>query len=106
MQEYRDLKTGRFLPGNKAAKGNRGNRYPKYRNKNAEKHGFYSRFKQAEILEDGYLYIILGRWSPSHSFSIRVSPEQYQLGEQGRIKVNDFIASILEKLDIEITDFK
>ena len=30
---------GRFLPGNQVAKGNRGNRQPKYGNKNAFKHG-------------------------------------------------------------------
>ena len=30
---------GRFLPGNQVAKGNRGNRKPKYGNSNALKHG-------------------------------------------------------------------
>lgn len=30
---------GRFLPGNQIARGNKGNRKPKYGNKNALKHG-------------------------------------------------------------------
>lgn len=32
-------KLGRFLPGNQVAKGNRGNRKPKFGNTNALKHG-------------------------------------------------------------------
>lgn len=33
---------GRFLPGNSIAVGNKGNTNPKYNNKNAIKHGFFS----------------------------------------------------------------
>ncbi|TWS94568.1 hypothetical protein [Streptococcus sp. sy018] len=35
---------GRFLPGNQVAKGNKGNRQPKYGNKNALKHGLNQRY--------------------------------------------------------------
>ncbi|HEM6577781.1 hypothetical protein [Streptococcus orisratti] len=35
---------GRFLPGNQAAVGNRGNRKPKYGNNNAMKHGLYHQY--------------------------------------------------------------
>lgn len=35
---------GRFLPGNQVARGNRGNRQPKYGNNNAMKHGLYNRY--------------------------------------------------------------
>lgn len=37
----RDSVTGRFLPGNRAAVGARGNRCSKWGNKNALKHGHY-----------------------------------------------------------------
>ncbi|MCY7110831.1 hypothetical protein MK435_08185 [Streptococcus oralis] len=39
----RDVR-GRFLPGNQVARGNRGNRQPKYGNNNAMKHGLYNRY--------------------------------------------------------------
>lgn len=35
---------GRFLHGNQVARGNRGNRKPKYGNNNAMKHGLYNRY--------------------------------------------------------------
>lgn len=38
----RDAK-GRFLPGNTAAQGNRGNIKPKYGNQNAKKHGLFAK---------------------------------------------------------------
>ena len=43
----RDVR-GRFLPGNQVARGNRGNRQPKYGNNNAMKHGLYSQLKQGQ----------------------------------------------------------
>lgn len=54
----RDPKTRRFLPGNKAAVGNRGNRKPKWRNKNALKHGFFQQvFISMCVDDDGWLKI-------------------------------------------------
>ena len=44
MRQERDPKTGRFIRGNQAARGNRGNTKPKWGNRNAIKHGFYSDF--------------------------------------------------------------
>lgn len=46
---------GRFLPGNKVAKGNKGNRYPKWGNKNAVKTGEYETI--AYVNEEGCLVI-------------------------------------------------
>ncbi|MEH7081059.1 hypothetical protein V7101_21055, partial [Bacillus velezensis] len=48
---------GRFLPGNRAAVGNKGNKKPKYGNKNAFKHGLCSSFTWVEPDEDGRMLI-------------------------------------------------
>lgn len=55
----RDRKTGRFMPGNKIAVGNKGNREPKWRNRNAVKHGFDSLYKECWI-EDEQLHVVNG----------------------------------------------
>lgn len=51
---------GRFLSGNKAAVGNRGNRKPKYGNRNAMKHGLYETLIYPRIREDGSIVLIKG----------------------------------------------
>ena len=48
----RDPQTGRFLSGNQAAVGNKGNRNPKWRNKNAFKHGLYANGRLIQALKD------------------------------------------------------
>lgn len=53
---------GRFLPGNQLAKGNKGNRYPKWGNKNALKHGLYE--TRVYINQAGYLVIGRGDQPP------------------------------------------
>jgi hypothetical protein len=60
----RDPKTGRFLKGNKAAVGNRGNTNPKWGNKNAMIHGFYASYVICKVRDDGNL-LVSARGKPS-----------------------------------------
>lgn len=55
----RDPRTGRFLPGNQIARGNKGNRLPKWGNKNAVVTGEHERI--AVILDDGTVFVSYGR---------------------------------------------
>jgi len=68
----KDPVTGRFLPGNKIAKGNKGNRRPKYGNTNALKHGMYKRI--AMVANNGWLVIDQGpyraKWFPPGTFEL------------------------------------
>ncbi|WP_338754879.1 hypothetical protein [Bacillus sp. FJAT-52991] len=68
----RDPKTGRFLPGNKAAVGNRGNCNPKWGNKNAVKHGFYETITIMKVQDDGWLFIF-----QSGAGAVRINPDAY-----------------------------
>ncbi|MGM7637600.1 hypothetical protein [Bacillus sp. Hm123] len=68
----RDQKTGRFLSGNKVAVGNRGNRNPKWGNKNAVKHGFYETITIMEVQDDGRLLIF-----QSGAGAVRINPSAY-----------------------------
>jgi uncharacterized protein YjcR len=81
---------GRFLPGNKAAKGNKGNRNPKWNNKNAVKHGFYQDFILAKLREDGNLHLI------KRGSSVVVGPTGYIREEDGRIRLRDDIVQELK----------
>jgi hypothetical protein len=89
----RDPKTGRFLPGNQLAVGNRGNCKPKWGNKNALKHGFYRNFILPTIQEDGSLFLYKTGINP-----VVISPEGFFLDEEGAIWVHDDIISKLEKM--------
>lgn len=91
----RDPKTGRFLPGNKAAVGNRGNRKPKWGNKNAVKHGMYSEIFLPKI-SDGYLYLI------SQYNIMRLKPEYFYQDSEGLIWIHDKAVPVLEGLGIEL----
>lgn len=88
----RDPKTGRFLPGNKAAVGNRGNRKPKWGNKNAQKHGFFSSFIMPRILDDGRLLLYKRGQNP-----IVIRPEGFFIDEEGAIWIeNNIVAKLAE----------
>ena len=91
----RDPATGRFLPGNKIALGNKGNQNPKWGNKNAEKHGYYSKVKLASVGEDGYLWIHL-----NHRHAIRVRPNHFSRDGAGHIKLSDYTSSVLAKMGV------
>ncbi|MGG4462630.1 hypothetical protein ABEO79_00235 [Micromonospora provocatoris] len=54
----RDQATGRFMKGNTASIGNKGNRNPKWGNKNAVKHGLYETVILPKILDNGNLSLI------------------------------------------------
>lgn len=91
----RDPKTGRFLPGNKTAVGNRGNRKPKWGNKNAMTHGMYAEIFLPRI-RDGYLYLI-------SQYSIMcLKPDYFYQDQDGLIWVHDEVVPILEGLGIEL----
>jgi uncharacterized protein YjcR len=89
----RDPKTGRFLSGNKAAVGNKGNRLPKWGNKNAVKHGFYQTFIIPSIGEDGNLYL----YKKSVGYTV-IPPNGFFKDEEGRIWIRDDITTKLEEM--------
>lgn len=97
----RDLKTGRFLPGNKAAVGNKGNTNPKFGNKNAFKHGFYATHQVARFTQDGELEIFT-----SKGVAYRVAQDYFFVDEQGRVRVHDKVSRMLEKMGVrfEVTE--
>lgn len=95
----RDPVTGRFLPGNKIAVGNRGNRNPKWGNKNAFKHGFYGHVQLHKFDKDGCLYVFFNR-----NFAYKVTPDQYFHDEQGRLRIHNNTSRILEKLGVPLSD--
>lgn len=88
----RDPNTGRFLPGNKIAVGNSGNRHPKYGNKNAMKHGLYASFTYAIVRNDGNLWVFA---QGKQGFVI--SPKGFIRDEDGSIRIRDDIATKLEE---------
>lgn len=93
----RDPKTGRFLPGNKLAKGNKGNTQSKYGNKNALKHGFFAKHQLAHFTPEGDLEIFTGK-----GFAYRVEPDYYFIDEQGRIRLHDKVSTLLEQLGVRL----
>lgn len=97
----RDPKTGRFLPGNKAAVGNRGNTNPKWGNKNALKHGFFATHQLARITKDGELEIFT-----SKGVAYRVAKDYFCVDELGRVRVHDKVSSMLKKMGVrfEVTE--
>lgn len=91
----RDPKTGRFLPGNKASVGNRGNRNPKWGNKNALKHGFFADNQLAKINENGELEIFTSR-----GVAYRIDPRYFFMDDQDRLRVHDKVSNMLEKMGV------
>ena len=95
----RDPQTGRFLPGNRIAVGNKGNRNPKYGNKNSIKHGLYGVIAPVIRLRNDFLYIAISRAS-----IIRLYPDEFFCYEDGNIAIRDDIAEQLEKLGVSLSD--
>lgn len=93
----RDPKTGKFLPGNKTALGNRGNTKPKWGNENAVKHGLFAKQPLPKITKDGKLEIITGK-----AVNYTVHPDFYFIDQQGRVWLHDVVADKLEKMGIEL----
>ncbi|MDP4085796.1 MAG: hypothetical protein Q8934_14415 [Bacillota bacterium] len=94
----RDPKTGRFLLGNQIAVGNKGNRKPKWGNKNAIKHGAYGLITPlAKVHNDGNLYIWISRKTV-----IKIAPEGFIKYEDGRIAIRDDIAPLLEERGVKL----
>lgn len=86
----RDPKTGKFVSGNKVAVGNKGNRKPKLRNRNAVKHGYTSVYKRCWILEDGRLCIEMG--ASNHNTDVITFEEgDYELQKDGSIRMGEGI---------------
>ncbi|MBO1005775.1 hypothetical protein [Pseudogracilibacillus auburnensis] len=93
----RDPETGRFLPGNKIAKGNKGNCSPKWGNKNALKHGFFAKHQLARITQEGELDVFTGK-----GVAYRIAPDYYFVDEQGRVRLHDKVANMLEKMGVKL----
>ncbi|OKL35497.1 hypothetical protein [Domibacillus mangrovi] len=89
----RDPKTGRFLPGNQVAAGNRGNQKPKWGNKNAVKHGFYQTFIVPKMQSDGSLHLY-----KKGVDIVAIQPEGYRLEEDGSISIRDDVAAVLDEM--------
>ncbi|MCM3800031.1 hypothetical protein M4A92_15660 [Caldibacillus thermoamylovorans] len=88
----RDPKTGRFLPGNKIAVGNRGNCKPKWGNKNALKHGFFQNMTCYEFLNDGRLKLF-----NRYGNHVIISRPGYMIDEEGCVRIHDaFIPKLRE----------
>lgn len=84
-------KLGRFAPGNQIAVGNKGNRNPKWGNKNAVKHGFYEKLTIWTVDPGGWLNISVLKGAPAR---IRIHPDDFFVDEEGvHIRLD-----ILEKL--------
>ncbi len=73
---------GRFLPGNQAAVGNRGNRKPKYRNKNALKHGFHETLIYPTTLDDDSIVLVKGNGRGISM--LRMNPDYCYVDDDGK----------------------
>lgn len=81
----RDKSTGRFITGNKAAIGNRGNTNPKWKNRNAVKHGFSGAIKPCWIDNEGKLNVLMGRGRDRSYLIVRHSPGMFRVNEEGEV---------------------
>lgn len=93
----RDPKTGRFLPGNQIAVGNRGNRSPKWGNKNAVKHGFFAKYQLARFTQEGELEVFT-----SKGVAYRIHPDYYFIDDQDRVRLHDKVSNMLEKMGVRL----
>lgn len=81
--------TGRFLTGNKVAAGNSGNRKSKWGNRNAVKHGFFSRIMPPHVGRDGWLHI--------YHANIRISPSAFYIANNAIYIRQDILDILKEK---------
>lgn len=79
---------GRFVQGNQAAKGNKGNKKPKWGNSNAVTSGQYIRYSGLSE-RDGFVYVIADHYSVGV-----LDPNQYYI-DNGQIYVSDELAASL-----------
>lgn len=94
----RDPKTGRFLTGNRAALGNKGNTRPKWGNKSALKHGIAGIGATPLLLErEDALYVFVSKKN-----SIRINNEHYIKNEDGSISFHDDVVPVLESFGIQL----
>jgi hypothetical protein len=93
----RDSLTGRFLPGNQIARGNRGNRKAKWGNKNALKHGLFGISEPLVKYKDGKLQFFV-----SLNRIITIDPKGYFEDERGRIWIRNDVANELVKLGVKL----
>jgi hypothetical protein len=89
----RDPKTGRFLKGNQVAAGNKGNKKPKWRNRNAVTHGYDAAWKPCWIDDDECLCIETGRRGSVIDVT-RIAPGLFQVSEEGNILLREDFARI------------
>lgn len=94
----RDPVTGRFMPGNKIAKGNSGNKKPKWKNKNALKHGYYASEKPCWIDDKGSLNIVMG--SGVNPSVIGLPSNGFTLTANKDIVLNDYFTKVFAKSGI------
>lgn len=94
----RNPKTGRFLPGNKAAAGNRGNRNPKWGNKNAVRHGLFTEVFIPHLDKDGEHLLLT-----SQHRRFRLNPGYFKIAD-GRIWIHDDAVPLLEKIGVQLDE--
>ncbi|WP_157515414.1 hypothetical protein [Luteimonas abyssi] len=92
----RDPKTGRFLPGNQAAKGNRGNTFPKWGNANAMKHGLFCRYPIFRII-DGFLYIVT-----ANRCNTLCIPPGYFTEKENEVLIHEDLIEELKKKGVQV----
>lgn len=97
----RDPKTGRFLPGNRVAIGNKGNGKSKWKNRNAVKHGYYGIYRRCWIEDSGRLVIEMGR--EGRTINIITLPQGgFEVLDDGSINLNDYFTSVFAKSGIQL----
>lgn len=89
----RDSVTGKFMPGNKIAKGNSGNRKPKWRNRNAVKHGYDAKYKKCWLVSDGNLCVEMGKSRTSMDI-VSFEPGLYDVDSNGQITLKGWSSNL------------
>lgn len=97
----RDLKTGRFLPGNKVAVGNRGNTKPKWGNRNALKHGLYSCPPFLPMVSRCERFLTI--YITVHN-RVVFKPGEWERLENGTFAIYGEKAKFLESIGMELSD--
>lgn len=87
----RDPKTGRFLPGNQVAAGNKGNTRPKWGNQNAMKHGFCSNISFLRLRDDGSLL------AQSKGSYLLIKPGFSYKDENGNLMIHEDVIRLLRE---------
>ncbi|RKQ13449.1 hypothetical protein [Ureibacillus endophyticus] len=99
MQLQRDEK-GRFVRGNTISVGNKGNTYPKWGNKNAKKHGFFSCLFEPVLSRDKEILTIAISMNSFVSFS----PGEWERLKNGEISIYGPKAEFLESIGMPLLD--